>query len=154
NIAVCKKRSTNIAPDFLSSSYFTGTPPTGISMIACRSDGGFGPALILLTSIVCSRWKCSNSICGAPSDSIRLFAIHVSTRIGIDIGGTFTDLVVLNEATGEVSNAKMLTTPQDLTQGVVQCLREAGVDLQNARIIVHGTTVGINAILEHKGART
>src|ERR1700744_6339184 len=50
-MAVCRNRSTTIAPDALSSSYFTGVPPTGISMIACRSEGGFRPALILVTSM-------------------------------------------------------------------------------------------------------
>jgi N-methylhydantoinase A len=78
----------------------------------------------------------------------------VTTRIGIDIGGTFTDLVLVNEATGQVSNAKALSTPQDLTEGVIDCLRKAGADLREARIVVHGTTVGINAVLEHKAVRT
>jgi N-methylhydantoinase A len=78
----------------------------------------------------------------------------VALRIGIDIGGTFTDLVVLDEATGAVTNTKALSTPRDLLQGVLRCVDQAGVDLRDGQLVIHGTTVGINALLERKGART
>jgi N-methylhydantoinase A len=78
----------------------------------------------------------------------------VSLRIGVDIGGTFTDLVVLDEATGAVGNAKALSTPRDLLEGVLRCIEGARVDLADGHLIVHGTTVAINALLERKGART
>ena len=75
-------------------------------------------------------------------------------RIGVDIGGTFTDLVALDEATGVVVNAKALSTPSKLLDGVLRCADQAGVDLADCRLTIHGTTIGINALLEGKGART
>jgi N-methylhydantoinase A/oxoprolinase/acetone carboxylase beta subunit len=78
----------------------------------------------------------------------------VALRIGVDIGGTFTDLVVLDESTGRVANTKALSTPHDLLEGVLRCVDQAGVDLGDGRLVIHGTTVGINALLERKGART
>jgi N-methylhydantoinase A len=78
----------------------------------------------------------------------------VALRIGVDIGGTFTDLVALDEATGAVVNAKALSTPSTLLDGVLRCADQAGVDLADCRLTIHGTTIGINALLEGKGART
>jgi N-methylhydantoinase A len=78
----------------------------------------------------------------------------MSLRIGVDIGGTFTDLVALDEATGAVVNAKALSTPAGLLDGVLRCADQAGVDLADCRLTIHGTTIGINALLESKGART
>jgi len=75
-------------------------------------------------------------------------------RIGVDIGGTFTDLVALDEATGAMVNAKALSTPSQLIDGVLRCVDQAGVDLADCRLTIHGTTIGINALLEGKGART
>jgi N-methylhydantoinase A len=74
-------------------------------------------------------------------------------RIGVDIGGTFTDLVALDEATGAVTNTKALSTPRDLLDGVLRCVDQTGVALADCRLVVHGTTIGINALLEEKGAR-
>jgi N-methylhydantoinase A len=78
----------------------------------------------------------------------------VALRIGIDIGGTFTDLVALDEATGTVVNTKALSTPQELLDGVLRCVDQAGTRLEDCRLVIHGTTIGINALLEGKGART
>ncbi len=75
-------------------------------------------------------------------------------RIGIDIGGTFTDFVLLEEATGRIRLEKTSTTPGRLTVGIGAGLDALGVDLADARMIVHGTTVGLNCFLERKGART
>src|SRR6266542_4097543 len=80
----------------------------------------------------------------------------METRIGIDIGGTFTDLVCLNAA-GRVLRAKVLSTPEDYSLGIATGL-EAIVGNGSVRIteiaqIMHGTTVATNAILEGKGAR-
>ncbi|MSP90072.1 MAG: hydantoinase/oxoprolinase family protein [Alphaproteobacteria bacterium] len=78
------------------------------------------------------------------------------TRIGIDIGGTFTDLVFLTPD-GRVERAKVLSTPEDYSQGIATALEAATVsgDLEIADIaqIMHGTTIATNAILEGKGAR-
>jgi N-methylhydantoinase A len=78
----------------------------------------------------------------------------VALRIGIDIGGTFTDLVALDETTGALVNAKALSTPRDLLAGVLRCVDEAGARLADTSLVIHGTTLGINALLERTGART
>lgn len=74
-------------------------------------------------------------------------------RIAVDIGGTFTDLVAVDDQ-GTVSRAKALTTPEDLARGIQDCLSGAGIDVAGAEFFVHGSTVTINAVLERKGART
>ncbi len=78
----------------------------------------------------------------------------MALRIGVDIGGTFTDLVALDETTGSVLNTKALSTPQSLLDGVLRCVDQAGARLADTRLVIHGTTIGINALLEGKGART
>ena len=78
----------------------------------------------------------------------------MALRIGVDIGGTFTDLVALDEATGAVINTKALSTPADLLMGVLRCVDQAGARLPDCHLVIHGTTIGINALLEGKGART
>lgn len=78
----------------------------------------------------------------------------MAQRIGVDIGGTFTDLVVLDEATGAVITTKALSTPRDLLEGVLRCVDQAGARLADCRLVIHGTTIGINALIEGKGART
>ena len=80
------------------------------------------------------------------------------SRIGVDIGGTFTDLVWADEATGAVQVGKLLTTPKDpsqaVEQGVVTLLNDAGGRAANVRSLIHGTTLATNALIERKGART
>ena len=78
----------------------------------------------------------------------------MTLRIGIDIGGTFTDLVTLDEATGAVTTTKALSTPRDLLAGVLQCVDQAHARLEDCRLVIHGSTIGINAVLERTGART
>jgi len=81
-----------------------------------------------------------------------------SSRIGVDIGGTFTDLVWVDDATGAVKVGKLLTTPKDpsqaVEQGVVTLLSDAGGAAANVRSVIHGTTLATNALIERKGART
>ena len=74
-------------------------------------------------------------------------------RIAVDIGGTFTDLVAVDDD-GKVSRSKSLTTPDDFARGIQDCLRGANIDVAGADFFVHGSTVTINAVLERKGART
>ncbi|HLN86613.1 MAG TPA: hydantoinase/oxoprolinase N-terminal domain-containing protein, partial [Candidatus Limnocylindrales bacterium] len=74
-------------------------------------------------------------------------------RIAVDIGGTFTDLVAVDD-NGEIFRSKSLTTPDDLARGIKDCLRGAKIDVADASFFVHGSTVTINAVLERKGART
>jgi N-methylhydantoinase A len=75
-------------------------------------------------------------------------------RIGVDIGGTFTDATVLDTATGLVRFGKALSTPHDLVAGIFDAIHVAGASPASAEFIIHGSTVAINAILERKGART
>src|SRR3989440_4699211 len=79
-------------------------------------------------------------------------------RLGVDIGGTFTDLVVIDEATGTARVGKVLTTPKDPAHGVEEGIRalldDAGVRPDEVRAVVHGTTLATNALIERKGART
>jgi N-methylhydantoinase A len=74
-------------------------------------------------------------------------------RIAVDIGGTFTDLVAVDDQ-GKISRSKALTTPDDLARGIDDCLTGANIDVAGATFFVHGSTVTINAVLERKGART
>jgi N-methylhydantoinase A len=71
----------------------------------------------------------------------------------VDIGGTFTDLVVVRGDTGQMKIAKSLTTPDDLTRGVLSTVAEALGELADVTAFVHGTTAGTNAVIERKGAR-
>lgn len=78
-------------------------------------------------------------------------------RVGIDIGGTFTDFVVLDEAGGTVFNSKVLSTPADLAEGVMNALDEFFVKdkrPEDVSFLFHATTVATNALLERKGAKT
>jgi len=79
-------------------------------------------------------------------------------RIGLDIGGTFTDLVMVDDATGEIRLHKVLTTPDDPAEGALQGLaelcRHADVGLDDVVSLVHGTTLVTNAVIERTGART
>ena len=79
------------------------------------------------------------------------------SRIGVDIGGTFTDLVWVDQVTGAVRVGKLLTTPKDPSQaveeGVVTLLHEAGGTAASVRALIHGTTLATNALIERKGAR-
>ncbi len=79
-------------------------------------------------------------------------------RVGVDIGGTFTDLIVVNEETGAFAVGKVLTTPADPSQAVetvlVETLQQAGSIWPLVRDLVHGTTLVTNAVIERKGART
>ncbi|KQN53431.1 hydantoinase/oxoprolinase family protein [Erwinia sp. Leaf53] len=79
-------------------------------------------------------------------------------RMGFDIGGTFTDLVLLNDATGSTLRHKTLTTPHDPSEGAYTGLTElvamAGLQASQIHTITHGTTLAINALLERRGAKT
>lgn len=75
-------------------------------------------------------------------------------RLATDIGGTFTDLVYLDEGSGRVGAAKVDTTVPNFEKGVIDVLRKAGVDPGAIAFLVHGTTVIINALTERTGAKT
>ena len=73
---------------------------------------------------------------------------------GIDVGGTFTDLVLLDQASGAVHLAKVPSTLDNQAYGVLAALEEAEADLATLGLIIHGTTTTTNAVLERKLART
>ena len=77
-----------------------------------------------------------------------------SRMIGVDVGGTFTDVFVLNEAEGTASVAKVPTTRPDQSDGFLDGIRREVSDLSEITVVVHGTTAGTNALLERKGAKT
>jgi N-methylhydantoinase A len=72
--------------------------------------------------------------------------------IGVDVGGTFTDVVAYDEATGALAFAKSPTSPRDPTLGLLDALAKLGVALPETGRVVHGTTIGTNAVLERRGA--
>ena len=74
--------------------------------------------------------------------------------VAIDIGGTFTDLMAFDEATGRFAQAKSLSTPTQLVKGIIDCLRMSGVDLAEIAELIHGSTTAINTLIERKGAKT
>ena len=78
-------------------------------------------------------------------------------RVGVDIGGTFTDLVLLDSRSGRLFNEKVLTTPQDPSIGVLEGLENIlgrnGAEPGQVRHVIHGTTLVANAIIERRGAR-
>ncbi|KQX22614.1 MULTISPECIES: hydantoinase/oxoprolinase family protein [unclassified Sphingomonas] len=78
-----------------------------------------------------------------------------SLRFAIDTGGTFTDIVVLDEATGTFSIDKAATTPHDTLVGVLASIDKVGIDLKSVdNFFVHGSTTALNAMLERKGVKT
>ena len=74
--------------------------------------------------------------------------------IGVDVGGTFTDVFVFNEATGQVETTKVPSTSGDQSKGFIEGIGRKVTDFADIRTVVHGTTVGTNALLERKGPRT
>ena len=79
-------------------------------------------------------------------------------RVGADIGGTFTDLIIVNNETGEFSIGKALTTPDDPSRAVEEVLTavlgETGIKADEIQHLIHGTTLVTNAMIERKGANT
>jgi N-methylhydantoinase A len=76
-----------------------------------------------------------------------------TVRVALDIGGTFTDVVVYDEATDTYLTGKSPTTPDDLASGVEAALPPSVQDLSDVQYFVHGTTVGLNALLQRRGER-
>ena len=78
-------------------------------------------------------------------------------RLGVDVGGTFTDFLLLNEATGETQTAKVPSTPEDSSVGVLNGLSKicdsSGIDPADIKLVMHGTTVATNAVLTGRGAK-
>ena len=79
-------------------------------------------------------------------------------RLGVDVGGTFTDLLLVHDESGAMHRVKTPSTPGDPSEGVLVGVRrisdEAGTAVADIRNILHGTTVATNAVLESKGAQS
>ena len=81
----------------------------------------------------------------------------MSYRLGVGVGGTFTDFLLLNEESGDTYTAKVPSTPEDssigVLNGVARICDESGIDPTDIKLVMHGTTVATNAVLTGKGAR-
>lgn len=73
-------------------------------------------------------------------------------KVAVDIGGTFTDLVVEDDG-GRLRTTKVLSTPPQLVEGVISALERSGTSPDQISLFIHGTTAGLNALLERRGAR-
>ncbi|WP_255171168.1 hydantoinase/oxoprolinase family protein [Natrononativus amylolyticus] len=78
----------------------------------------------------------------------------MTERLAVDIGGTFVDAISFDETTRDVAVEKAATTPDEPEAGVVTSIEKVGADLANTDAFVHGTTLGLNAVLEREGATT
>ncbi|HZD40022.1 MAG TPA: hydantoinase/oxoprolinase N-terminal domain-containing protein, partial [Terriglobales bacterium] len=74
-------------------------------------------------------------------------------RVAVDIGGTFTDLVAEDED-GHVAVSKVLTTPHDHSEGVMSAVAKAKIELRHTMLLLHGSTIAINTVIERKGVKT
>src|ERR1700693_1395215 len=78
-------------------------------------------------------------------------------RVGVDIGGTFTDLCAFNEATNELHTLKVLSTPDrpgsEVMEGLRQLEARYGVPPRQVTYFTHGTTVGVNTVIQRKGVK-
>jgi len=78
-------------------------------------------------------------------------------RLGVDVGGTFTDLLLINEESGATHTAKVPSTPEDssigVLNGIARICDESGIDPKDVNRVMHGTTVATNAVLTGKGAK-
>src|SRR5690606_31695610 len=115
------------------------------------------------------RWAKSSWICARETEPHRggsahpfsplnqLQGLFVTYRLGVDVGGTFTDLLLFNEVTGEFWRHKTPSTPSDSSEGILTGVGaicgQAGIAPSQVEIFLHGTTVATNAVLEGKGAR-
>ena len=81
----------------------------------------------------------------------------MSYRLGVDVGGTFTDFLLINESDGSTHTAKVPSTPEDssvgVLNGVARICDQSGVDPKDIKLVMHGTTVATNAVLTGNGAR-
>src|SRR5579859_656275 len=124
------------------------------------ANDGFRCALPHPTSIVfCAKTYSVRRRDGVPPRPCRLFAAAprkgaAMIVVAIDIGGTFTDLVGFDAKAGRFVEAKSLTTPRELTQGVLDCIRKSGLDAGAVDELIHGSTIAINTLIERTGAKT
>ncbi len=74
-------------------------------------------------------------------------------RIAVDIGGTFTDIVYIDEEAEQIIADKVRSTPSDIGRAVLEAIKKIGVDMTEVSLFVHGTTVGLNTVVQKVGAK-
>jgi N-methylhydantoinase A len=74
-------------------------------------------------------------------------------RIAVDIGGTFTDIVYINDDTMQMVTDKVRSTPWEIGQAVIDVVKKIKIDMSGVALFIHGTTAGLNTIAQQKGAR-
>ena len=74
-------------------------------------------------------------------------------RLAVDTGGTFTDIVYIDDETMSIIVDKVPTTPSDLGKGVLEAIRKINVDISGVELFIHGTTAGLNTIAQRTGAK-
>ena len=74
-------------------------------------------------------------------------------RLAVDTGGTFTDIVYIDDDTMQITVDKVSTTPSDLGKGVLEAIRKTKVDISGVALFIHGTTAGLNTIAQRTGAK-
>lgn len=81
----------------------------------------------------------------------------MSYRLSVDVGGTFTDIVLFDDVTQAIHTTKVHSTPRDssigIEKGIIKICKQADIALEDIRYFIHGTTVATNALLERKGAK-
>jgi N-methylhydantoinase A len=87
------------------------------------------------------------------SPTIRREGNRPVKRIAVDIGGTFTDIVYLDENTMQMVADKVRSTPSDIGQAVLDAIKKIKVNMSEVALFIHGTTVGLNTIAQRKGAK-
>jgi N-methylhydantoinase A len=89
----------------------------------------------------------------APGDIAGVERTILMKRLAVDTGGTFTDIVYIDDEAGTTILDKVPTTPRDLGEGVLEAIKKTRVDLSEISLFIHGTTAGLNTIAERRGAR-
>ena len=74
-------------------------------------------------------------------------------RVAVDIGGTFTDIVYIDDDTMNIVVDKTRSTPRDIGQAVSEAIKKAKIDMSEIALFIHGTTIGVNTIVQRKGAK-
>ena len=73
-----------------------------------------------------------------------------ATRVAVDVGGTFTDICIMDEATGAIRIEKTASTPHDPMQAILNGVEQGGIDLSGVTLFSHGTTVATNALITRR----
>ena len=78
----------------------------------------------------------------------------MAKRLAVDIGGTFVDAIVYDTLSGDLRLEKDFTTPENASEGVLSTIGRLSIELSDVETFVHGTTLGLNTVLERKGVPT